>query len=93
VGLVRELTLTAELYLSIPTFLGDKLARGLIEAAPMAYELSSEFDMMDKAVTERDAKVHAEWEKAFDTWVGGDYSGQCPFQSLESKTRTYDFSS
>jgi hypothetical protein len=62
-----------------------------MEAAPMALKHFSKFDMMDKAVTARDTKVHAKWEAKFAAWVGGSYGGRCPFQSLESKTRTYGF--
>jgi hypothetical protein len=53
----------------------------------MAYELFSEFEMMDNAVTERDAQVHAKWEDEFAAWVGGNYTGRCPFQTLESQSR------
>jgi hypothetical protein len=91
-GSVCAFSQAAEFCLLIMLLLGDKLARGLMEAAPMAHELFTEFEMMDKAVTERDANVHAEWESEFAAWVGGDHSGRCPFQTLESKTRMYGFS-
>jgi hypothetical protein len=60
-----------------------------MEAAPMAQEHFSEFELLDAAVKARDAAVHATWVREFETWVGGDRAGRCPFQTEESKTRMY----
>jgi hypothetical protein len=69
----------------------DTLWRGLFKAAKMVRKHYPKFQLLDDAVKARDAKVHATWDREFNAWVGGDRSrkGGSPFQTKESKTRTY----
>jgi hypothetical protein len=58
-----------------------------MEAAPMAVEHHAEFELLDNAVKARDAHVRAHWDREFCTWVSGNDSVPCPFQTAASKTR------
>jgi hypothetical protein len=65
----------------------------------MVEEHYREFKLLDAAVKACDDELHPatkdkvrlRWMREFDTWVGGDQTGLCPFHTIESKNRTCDF--
>jgi hypothetical protein len=68
----------------------------LFEAGNMVEEHYREFELLDAAVkvcnndlhpANKD-KVRLRWMHEFNTWVGGDQTGLCPFHTIKSKSRT-----
>jgi hypothetical protein len=65
----------------------------------MVEEHYCEFELLNAAVkacnnnlhpANRD-KVRLWWMHKFNTWVGSNQAGLCPFHTIESKSRTHDF--